>query len=222
MKLRLIAAAKINWTLEALGRRDDGYHEIRTILQTVALHDNLVLSSAEALELRLTGAPPSQDWSPEDDLAYRAAQALREEAGNPSLGALIELEKAGARGRRPGRRQQRRCRGAPRPEPSLETRLRRGALSPHRRLAWQRRSVLLDGRHRHGRRPRRRTRRPSGRSVHASAYRRPPRPAAAQDRPHVPSSFVRSTTPPAGAPSGWSRSSKSGAAISDDAVFNVF
>ncbi|MGA2286612.1 MAG: 4-(cytidine 5'-diphospho)-2-C-methyl-D-erythritol kinase [Dehalococcoidia bacterium] len=93
MKLRLIAAAKINWTLEALGRRDDGYHEIRTVFQTIALHDTVVLSSAETLELRLAGAASSPDWQPKDDLAYRAAQALREETGDPSLGALIELEK---------------------------------------------------------------------------------------------------------------------------------
>ncbi len=93
MKLRLIAAAKVNWTLEALGRRDDGYHEIRTIFQTVALHDTVVLSPAAKLELRLTGVPPSHDWSPEGDLAYRAAQALRDEAGDPSLGARIEVEK---------------------------------------------------------------------------------------------------------------------------------
>lgn len=95
MKIRLIAAAKINWTLEALGRRDDGYHEIRTVFQTVALHDTVVLSPADGLELRLTGAPPPQQaWSPRDDLAYRAARALREAAGDRSLGALIELEKA--------------------------------------------------------------------------------------------------------------------------------
>jgi len=94
MKLRLIAAAKINWTLEALGRRDDGYHEIRTIIQTVALHDTVVLSPAETLELRLAGAVPSESWLAKDDLAYRAAEALREQAGDPSLGALVELEKA--------------------------------------------------------------------------------------------------------------------------------
>lgn len=36
-----VAPAKINWTLEVLGKRDDGYHEIRTILQTVELHDEI-------------------------------------------------------------------------------------------------------------------------------------------------------------------------------------
>ena len=94
MKLRLIAPAKINWTLEVLGRRDDGYHEIRTVFQTIALHDTVVLSSASGLELRLAGPTASvHDVPMEDDLAYRAARALREEAGDPSLGALIELEK---------------------------------------------------------------------------------------------------------------------------------
>jgi 4-diphosphocytidyl-2-C-methyl-D-erythritol kinase len=93
MKMRLIAAAKINWTLEALGRRDDGYHEVRTVFQTIVLHDTVVLSPAETLELRLAGAVPAEAWLAKDDLAHRAAEALREEAGDPSLGALIELEK---------------------------------------------------------------------------------------------------------------------------------
>ena len=60
MKLRLIAPAKINWTLEVLGLRDDGYHEIRTVFQTIALHDTVVLSAADELELRVAGAAASE------------------------------------------------------------------------------------------------------------------------------------------------------------------
>src|SRR6266550_524859 len=33
--------AKINWSLQILGKRPDGYHEVRTILQTISLHDDL-------------------------------------------------------------------------------------------------------------------------------------------------------------------------------------
>ena len=33
--------AKINWTLRVLGKRDDGFHELFTVLQTVSLHDTL-------------------------------------------------------------------------------------------------------------------------------------------------------------------------------------
>ena len=52
----LSAAAKVNLTLEVLGRRADGYHEIATVMQTVDLADRIVLEEAEGLELR-TAAP---------------------------------------------------------------------------------------------------------------------------------------------------------------------
>ena len=39
--MRLYAPAKVNWTLEALGRREDGYHEVRTVMQTVEPCDTL-------------------------------------------------------------------------------------------------------------------------------------------------------------------------------------
>lgn len=94
MKLRLVAAAKVNWTLEVLGRREDGYHEIRTLLQTLSLHDTLLISPASGAELRIDGAAGAYGGSTADNLAYRAAQALREETGDRSLGALIEVEKA--------------------------------------------------------------------------------------------------------------------------------
>jgi 4-diphosphocytidyl-2-C-methyl-D-erythritol kinase len=47
--MRTVAPAKINWTLEVLGRRDDGYHEIRSVMQTIDLCDELEVSSAPEL-----------------------------------------------------------------------------------------------------------------------------------------------------------------------------
>jgi len=94
VKLRFVAPAKVNWTLEVLGRRDDGYHEIRSVLQTLSLHDSVALSPAEYLEVRRSGAEVVRAGPPDADLAYRAAEALRREAGKPELAALIELEKA--------------------------------------------------------------------------------------------------------------------------------
>jgi 4-diphosphocytidyl-2-C-methyl-D-erythritol kinase len=93
VKLRLVAPAKLNWTLEVLGRRDDGYHEVRSVLQTLSLHDTVTVSPAEYLEVRRSGVEAKQAGSPETDLAYGAAEALRREAGKPDLTALIEMEK---------------------------------------------------------------------------------------------------------------------------------
>ena len=92
MKLRLVASAKVNWTLEVLGHRDDGYHEVSSVLQTLALHDSVVLSPADYLEVRHSDVAAAHG-SLERDLAYRAADALRQEAGDHELAALIELEK---------------------------------------------------------------------------------------------------------------------------------
>ena len=99
MKVSTLAPAKINWTLEVLGRRPDGYHEVRTVLQTVDLCDRVRVSPAADLELVLAG-PIGQAGAPlnampsSENLAYRAAALLRDRAGGRSLGARIELEKA--------------------------------------------------------------------------------------------------------------------------------
>jgi 4-diphosphocytidyl-2-C-methyl-D-erythritol kinase len=60
--VRARAPAKINWTLEVLRRRDDGYHEVRTVMQTIDLCDEIVLESSEALSLEVEGThEPSAD-----------------------------------------------------------------------------------------------------------------------------------------------------------------
>lgn len=82
--------AKINWTLEVLGRRTDGYHELRTILQTVDLADRLSFELAEeGIELRCDTPGIPVD---EDNLVVRAARILGEWAG-VKRGARIVLEK---------------------------------------------------------------------------------------------------------------------------------
>jgi 4-diphosphocytidyl-2-C-methyl-D-erythritol kinase len=85
------APAKINWTLEILGRRDDGYHEVRTILQTIDLADHVTVRPGPGISLQV-GGPAPVDAPLEENLAYRAAALLREEAGVRE-GAEIELWK---------------------------------------------------------------------------------------------------------------------------------
>src|SRR5215213_6396412 len=82
--------AKINWTLDVLSRREDGYHELRTILQTVSLYDRLRLEETDgAIE-----AVSSDSRVPEGEanLAHKAATALRRVAG-VRAGARIEIDK---------------------------------------------------------------------------------------------------------------------------------
>ena len=47
----LEAHAKLNLTLEVLGKRDDGYHETASIMQTLELADTVTLEPSDSLEL---------------------------------------------------------------------------------------------------------------------------------------------------------------------------
>ena len=91
--IRLLAPAKLNWSLEVLRIRPDGYHEIRSVLQTIDLHDVVTLADADAITLEISGESGMlADAAPETNLAYRAAVALRERVG-ANHGVSIALEK---------------------------------------------------------------------------------------------------------------------------------
>lgn len=88
--LQIRSYAKINWTLDVLFKRGDGYHELRTIYQTVSLHDRLLIGeSSEAIEIVCEDPRVPCD---ETNLAFKAALLLREVTGT-SKGARIEIEK---------------------------------------------------------------------------------------------------------------------------------
>jgi 4-diphosphocytidyl-2-C-methyl-D-erythritol kinase len=83
------ASAKVNLTLEVLGKREDGYHELATILQSVDLWDRLAVEPADSLSLVTSDPALPTD---EGNLVMRAARLLRDEAG-VSRGARIRLDK---------------------------------------------------------------------------------------------------------------------------------
>lgn len=89
--IRLRAPAKINLALEVLRRRDDGYHEIATVMTTLSLADRVTLRPAPVLQVELRGEF-ARGIDAEDDLAGRAARALAEAAGR-SPDVRIEVEK---------------------------------------------------------------------------------------------------------------------------------
>ena len=82
------AHAKLNLTLEVLGKRSDGYHEVASIMQTMELADTLTIESADSL--RLTCSIP--ELSGAGNLAFNAAELLRSEAC-VNEGARIHIEK---------------------------------------------------------------------------------------------------------------------------------
>jgi 4-diphosphocytidyl-2-C-methyl-D-erythritol kinase len=81
--------------LEVLGRRDDGFHEVETLVAPVRLYDEICLHKAAAgVELRLHPGRARDDTVPSDaaNLAVRAVQLLAERAGYGG-GATIDLYK---------------------------------------------------------------------------------------------------------------------------------
>lgn len=84
------AYAKINLTLDVLGRRADGYHNLSTVMQTVDLYDTLCLSALDEDRVQVVCTRP--ELNGDDNLAARAARLLRERC-DIKQGVLIELHK---------------------------------------------------------------------------------------------------------------------------------
>jgi 4-diphosphocytidyl-2-C-methyl-D-erythritol kinase len=80
-EIRIPAFAKVNLRLEVLGKRADGYHEVRNILQTVTLHDTLRFrpGRGSGIELGIEGNAQLSQEGAEKNLVYRAVDALRRE-----------------------------------------------------------------------------------------------------------------------------------------------
>ena len=81
--VRLPAFAKINLCLYVMGRRPDDYHELRTVFQTVSLHDTLKLtieSGSSGFDLFITGNEPALPLG-RDNLVIRAIEAISPEVG---------------------------------------------------------------------------------------------------------------------------------------------
>jgi 4-diphosphocytidyl-2-C-methyl-D-erythritol kinase len=91
--LRVRALAKINLTLRVLGRRADGYHELRSTFQSIAMHDRLTLTASRgpfALECDEAACPADQA-----NLVSQAADRLWRAAGRrgSARGIRVRLEK---------------------------------------------------------------------------------------------------------------------------------
>ena len=86
--MEIKAYAKINITIDVGERRDDGYHEIDSIMQTVSLYDTVKLERAEKTEVICS----DNSLSGENNIAGRAAELFFELSGI-SGGAKIHIEK---------------------------------------------------------------------------------------------------------------------------------
>lgn len=78
--IKLLSPAKVNLTLEILGLRPDGYHEIRSIMQPISLFDEVIIELGEGtgIELESSGI---ETPSGKENLAWRAAELFLKESG---------------------------------------------------------------------------------------------------------------------------------------------
>jgi 4-diphosphocytidyl-2-C-methyl-D-erythritol kinase len=99
-EVRIPAFAKINLRLDILGKRADGFHELRTIFQTISLHDELRLRASRlpGIALNTEGNLPLSTEPAKKNLVYRAVDALRRELKIHG-GVEIELKKTIPAGR---------------------------------------------------------------------------------------------------------------------------
>jgi 4-diphosphocytidyl-2-C-methyl-D-erythritol kinase len=89
--IRLKARAKINLGLDVIGRRENGYHDVRMVMQTIGIYDRVIISKIPEDEIRIKS---NLYFLPvnENNLMYKAAKALKEKCAY-SGGVEIDLNK---------------------------------------------------------------------------------------------------------------------------------
>ena len=86
------AYAKINLTLDILGQRPDGYHEVAMVMQSIGLHDTIEMDKAKAKEGSALSINVPWLRADEKNLAWRAAALMQQEYGLPG-GVKMRLTK---------------------------------------------------------------------------------------------------------------------------------
>lgn len=91
-KIECKARAKINLGLDVLGKLENGYHEVKMIMQTIDLYDELVIKRTDAPDIILKTDSLYDIGADADNLAYKAAKLMRERYGI-ECGFEISLKK---------------------------------------------------------------------------------------------------------------------------------
>ncbi len=89
------AYAKINLTLDVGPRRPDGYHDIASIMQTIALHDTLTVTptpNVPGVRLEVTGEAAEGVPADDTNLVYRAAVSLWQNTAAPGVHITLHKE----------------------------------------------------------------------------------------------------------------------------------
>lgn len=84
--LKIKANAKINLSLSVLGKRNDGYHELDTVMQSISLYDTVYIDKSDKITVECG------EFGGEDNIAFKAAAAFFKASGI-NAGANIKIEK---------------------------------------------------------------------------------------------------------------------------------
>ena len=84
--LRIKANAKINLALSVLGKRNDGYHELDTVMQSISLYDTVYIDKSDKITVECG------EFGGEDNIAFKTAKAFFKASGI-NAGAIIKIEK---------------------------------------------------------------------------------------------------------------------------------
>ena len=96
--IRVLAPAKLNLTLDILGLRPDGYHELDMLMQAVSLCDSIEITADTGVDRALTCETPAGELIPgipsdSSNLAWRAADAFFGKTGLPDGGLALHIVK---------------------------------------------------------------------------------------------------------------------------------
>lgn len=92
-KMRVLAPAKVNLTLDILRRRPDGYHDLRMVMQSISLCDAVTVRTETGTGAIVVRAGRDDLPSGPDNIAWKAADAFFTAAGIPNAGVEIDIEK---------------------------------------------------------------------------------------------------------------------------------
>ena len=91
--IKVKAPAKLNFTLDVIRRREDGYHDLKMIMQTIDIYDELTLTGTGTTDITLAMSKElPEKLDPKDNLVYKAAKLMFETYSLPG-GLSIHLEK---------------------------------------------------------------------------------------------------------------------------------
>ena len=92
MEIKVKGYAKINLTFDITGKRPDGYHEVKTVMQTVGLYDTVTLCTNESGEITV-GCDHPEVPCDERNIAVKCAKSFFDKTGIQYHGLHIEIEK---------------------------------------------------------------------------------------------------------------------------------